>query len=123
MKVKVGTIAVIIFAMLSSKAMADNIQQLLQECNNSDNEYDLLHCAGRVSGIVDMMGLNGSLLTQYGDRLTPLRSFAVCSGKPVPSYGAYLQVFKNWAQSHPERWSDPDLTGVIRALRETWPCR
>jgi hypothetical protein len=49
--------------------------------------------------------------------LVPL---SMCSGQA--SYGAMMQTFVNWAQAHPEGWSENQAYGVIRALHEKWPC-
>ena len=38
-----------------------------------------------------------------------LVKFAICPGKPTPTYGVKLQVFKNWGQRHPERWGEQEF--------------
>jgi hypothetical protein len=103
-------------------AAEDNVQKLLQECSAENPSYDLFHCIGYVNGIGDMMGLIGLLITKSNERTPNLGRFAFCPGKPAPTYGARLQAFKNWAQSHPEKWGDQAFVGVITALREVWPC-
>lgn len=116
--------AVIGAASYSSNAYSDeSIQTLLQECNNQDDVSDQLHCVGYVGGVSDMMNVNGLLITQYHEGSANLVKFAICPGKPTPTYGVKLQVFKNWGQRHPERWGEQDFVGVIAALREAWPCR
>jgi len=37
--------------------------------------------------------------------------------------GAAAQSFINWAEKHPEHWTDQRNDGVETALRETWPCK
>ena len=66
----------------------DNIQKLLQECNAGNPSYGLFHCLGYVGGIGDMMGINGLLITKYNESAANLGQFAICPGKPMPTYGA-----------------------------------
>jgi len=92
------------------------IQGLLQECRglsglHPDLDPNATYCLGYVGGIGDYlkgMGLSGT---------NPKQS--ICGDI---SYGAAAQAFTNWAQKHPERWSENRLIGVVLALRETWPC-
>jgi hypothetical protein len=40
----------------------------------------------------------------------------------VEANGAWIQAFKNYAANHPEFWGEPAISGVVIALRTTWPC-
>jgi hypothetical protein len=54
----------------------------------------------------------------YGD------NFALCSEPKgtVPTGREMIQAFVNWAEKHPESWSQRNIYGVALALRESWPC-
>lgn len=119
---KLAAAALISGAACCSPAFAsDDVQALLIKCNAESSSLDVVLCLGRISGMSDLMGFNGYLL-KSGRGSEPLRQFSTCPGDPIPTYGADVQAFKNWAQKHPEHWTDPDILGVIAALRETWPC-
>lgn len=117
--------AVIVAAIAPSyrAGATENVQTLFQECNAENPSYDLAHCIGIIEGAGDLMGINGLLITKYDDRSAALVKFAFCPGKPEPTVGARIQVFKNWAARHPEQWGEQNFVGVIEALRETWPCQ
>jgi hypothetical protein len=118
------TSAIIASGFLSSSAAADsNIQTLLQECNANSTSYEGFHCVGYVCGIADMMGMNGALFMHSGEGLEGLFALSACYGKPEPTCGAKVQVFRNWAQKHPEKWNIQEYVGVALSLREVWPCR
>jgi hypothetical protein len=107
MGVAIGTALVIIAVLFSIRANADdNVQQLLQACSADNPSYDLFYCAGRVGGIADVLVMNGLLIVNYNDRSAGLQRLSICPGNPAPTHGAEVQIFKNWAQSHPERWGE-----------------
>jgi hypothetical protein len=92
-----------------------NIQWLYHACKNRDDNFNYLLCVGYVSGIGDLMHVNGGAPhrdTGWDDRL--------CGD---PSYGAQVQAFVNWAEKHPNLWQYPRPFGVVTALREAWACR
>lgn len=66
------------------------------------------------------MAMNGLLLSKYGERTENLLKLATCGSG---NYGARAQVFRNWAQKHPELWQEPGAAGAMIALQEAWPCR
>jgi len=75
------------------------------------------YCYGYLDGIIAMMAGIGEM----GSGPVYL---AACLSPPgsLPSTGALEQAFKGWAEKHPEARSNPELTGVVAALHETWPC-
>jgi hypothetical protein len=115
-----GTL-VLAISLITSSAFSDDTQALLSKCDSAVGSTEFVYCLGRVSGMADMMGYNGFLIDK-GEKSELHRQASTCTGRPIPTNGALLQVFKNWAHSHPEHWSDNDLTGVLTALREKWPC-
>jgi hypothetical protein len=71
-------------------------------------------CLGYVLGVGQLMAVNA----EFGS------NFAMCAVPKgqTPAGGAMIQAFLNWAEKHPESWSQRHLYGVALALRETWPC-
>jgi hypothetical protein len=109
---------------VSKDNASPNVQKLLQECNalQGSGEPDAMdysnfsYCIGYVGGIGDAMLANGQIVH-------PLNPVVSICDEGLISRGAMVQAFRNWAQKHPERWSDNDSLGVMAALRETWPCK
>jgi hypothetical protein len=119
---KLVTAIFILSVSLHSHAIADDIQKFLSECNNSRLASDLSYCIGRIGGVAGFMSYNGYLLT--GTDSEALRRTSSCPNtNPAPTYGADVQVFKNWAEKHPEFWSAPDILGIVASIREKWPCQ
>ena len=112
------TVAVAIFFWGCLSAQAEDkpdlsVQGLYQSCKeNNPNVADRATCIGFVSGASEIMMAVGSHDPVLG----------MCPSEPIPTFGARLQVFLNWAEKHPEQWSKPGSLGVLLALRETWPC-
>jgi hypothetical protein len=90
-----------------------SIQSLYEECTAESSDHRL-YCLGFISATLDSMFLLG------GSAST--RTLGICVDTPV-TYGASVQVFKNWAQKHPEKWSIDRLYGVMWALQEAYPCK
>jgi hypothetical protein len=112
---------------LAASGSTDNVQLLLDRCKNRDKPMEQSFCIGYINGVGDMMGINGMLhvdptpAAKLAEELIP---FSMCSTEQnLPSVGAQVQAFVNWATKHPEKWTSEPYVGVISALRETWPCR
>lgn len=94
-----------------------DVQKLDEMCKGEDPTY----CIAYIAGVTDMMGMAaavGNNTKELGGR----RIMGIC---PVTflSYGSARQAFLNWADKHPEKWSEEMGFGVIEALRDTWPCK
>jgi hypothetical protein len=76
------------------------------------------------AGIGDVMSLAGQDLLHSSDRIVreELVDLSMCPNNGY-TYGALKQAFVNWAEKHPEKWTEFADLGVIIALRETWPCQ
>ena len=96
-----------------------NTQALYRMCRN-EHDPNFALCLGYISGISDIMGAMGDYNKQK--HIKDLGSWSFCAQQPILSYGAIVQTFVNWAQAHPERWSENQMLGVIFALREKFPC-
>ncbi|WP_444668466.1 Rap1a/Tai family immunity protein [Cereibacter changlensis] len=46
----------------------------------------------------------------------------VFSMSPETTFNASIQSFVNWARDHPEHWGRDAATGMVAAIRETFPC-
>jgi Rap1a immunity proteins len=98
---------------LQATEQAKSIQYLYEECT-AEGSGRQMFCNGFISATFDSMWLLG------GSAST--RTLGICVDTPV-TYGASVQVFKNWAQKHPEKWSIDRLYGVMWALQEAYPCK
>ena len=130
MRNKMQIVVAVIFlgSVLSSAAVAmESLQSLLTECYATDKPDGSPYCVGRVTGVFRMMLFNG-LALRHGEGTKLL---SACVSDAYPSTEDQLKVFLNWANKHPENWSNKnpeyselsDVEGIIRAMREAWPCR
>jgi hypothetical protein len=98
------------------------IQALYQKCKSNDPQK--VYCFGFIDGIVTHMRIMAIAAEQMDNQVE--RRFLLELSKFCghdASRGAMLQAFLNWAEKHPEKWSQYDGFGVVEALQETWPCR
>jgi Rap1a immunity proteins len=97
----------------------DTVQALYGWCND-DREKDI--CLGYISGVYDTMRLVGAAsTTEFPGSIAVRNAMGLCPNNST-TYGAAMQVFKNWAERHPEMWSESRGFGVMLALHEAWPC-
>lgn len=90
------------------------VRFLYQTCKDETAANGQRFCLGYILGVGQLMAVNAD----YGD------NFALCS-KPkgtVPTGREMIQAFVNWAEKHPESWTQRNVYGVALALRENWPC-
>jgi hypothetical protein len=118
MKVFVIALALIASPLLPDRAFADdnnfpNVQKTREWCQDKNNAWGHGYCTGLVSGMMMMMGLNGTAGTSPA---------SMCASPSTP-FGAGVQAFLNWADKHPEHWGDPGAAGVMLALMDLWPCK
>ncbi|WP_352560337.1 Rap1a/Tai family immunity protein [Mesorhizobium sp. M0025] len=87
----------------------------MTNCDSTSSQSAQSLCLGYIAGVADtMIQVHGSDASTVG---------SCPSEDPTPSYGAYLQIFKNWAPKHPEKWGEPMFAGVRDAIQEMWPCQ
>ncbi|MET2828931.1 Rap1a/Tai family immunity protein [Mesorhizobium shangrilense] len=91
----------------SPATAAETVQDLLKYCSAKDGSVQAIYCVGRITGIADALFV-----------------FAQGSFCPKTSTtgGAEVQLFKNYATTHPEVWTQSDYNGVLYALNQKWPC-
>jgi hypothetical protein len=83
-------------------------QFLYEQCESQST-----FCFAYISGVADMMWLNG----QVG----AARELSLCNPEKA-SRKAITQAVVNYGQQHPEKWTDNMVMTTAIALRETWPC-
>jgi hypothetical protein len=96
----------------------DNVQRLLNFCKAEEGDFRKVLCAGYISGVGDLMHINGVVFRRARDASVTLDD-RMCA---APSRGAQVQAFVNWAEAHPQTWQSPSIFGVVTALSEAWPC-
>ena len=47
----------------------------------------------------------------------------VCLPDPLPSRNEAIDMFIEWAKSHPQHWQELPVETEFRFLMETWPCK
>jgi len=121
---KLGLWIVVAAMQIAGGAKADpplmNVQQLLDACNSPMGSPGTIYCAAYISGVGGVIETNGIALSRFTPRdANVLKTISACGDTTV---GASVQAFKNWAQAHPELWTQDAPSGVMMALRQTWPC-
>lgn len=112
----------------------NSVQELVEECSRQSTSHDppstILRanadqqfCFGYISGMAEMMGMNGVIIDHNPEFWSELHGYAMCPTPPSVPYGALVQAFKNYASAHREIWGNNKLVGVIEALTSVWPCR
>ena len=82
-----------------------------------------IFCLEFVSGIAHQAFTNGLALKVIKDPpdLMTNVSPSACPKSFVPN-DAIVKAFSRWANEHLENWSANAQTGVMQAMRDTWPC-
>lgn len=93
----------------------DSVQFLYQACRADLASALGRYCLGYAEGAGQMMVINGHQGYEMG--LCPPATIG------VPSGGALVQAFLNWAEKHPEMWSESALVGFAVAMSTTWSCK
>jgi Rap1a immunity proteins len=100
-------------AALQAKDPTTSIQYLYELCTGADITKRNF-CTGYIVGLAETLGEIGLQKSA--------RSTGICWKGASVDYAAAVQVFKNWAEKHPEAWGLPRYAGVMWALKEIWPC-
>lgn len=101
-------------AALQAKDPSTSIQSLYEQCTGADISKRNF-CTGYIVGVSET-------LSEVGLQKSA-RASGICFNGLSIDYAAAVQVFKNWAEKHPEAWGLPRYAGVMWALKETWPCK
>jgi hypothetical protein len=92
------------------------VEWLYSACQAPKDSGHHMYCVAYVRGIVDTLLLNGEMLK---DDKAHRAEMGLCG---TIGNTASVQAFKNWAEKHPEAWSQPMVAGVAVALQELWGC-
>ena len=93
-------------------------QDLYAECTGSSGSLEHFVCLSYISGISDMMQLNGT--SSNPEKIRP--EMGMCPKNDGTTCAAAVQVFQNWAAKNPKSWSMPRSMGVMVARNAAWPC-
>ncbi len=96
-----------------------NVQKLLWLCNGPPGSPGAAFCGGYVAGVSEIMTVNGEAVQQQP---TAGKNIMTLCGSNKATFAELVQVFKNWAQAHPDDWTMPAVAGVARALNDKWSC-
>lgn len=122
-KIPITLAAAALIATLSSAKANDTVGEFLRLCNGDRGDAGRVVCRYFTGGVGRQMFFTGAFakkLRTYADQQT-MNIVAACSDAAVTD-SAMVQVFRNWATSHPERWGDPAQAGINFALAQTWQC-
>ena len=100
-----------------------NVQELYKQCKARRGSLDEMFCLEFVSAVARQVFRNGLALKDIKDS-TDLMTMSIPSACPksfVPN-DAMVEAFSEWANQHLEKWSASAETGVMQAMRDTWPC-
>ena len=122
-----GIVGIVLAGMMVSAGVARGddstytVQKLLTDCNAPSGSPGHAFCTGFVSGVGGVMSINSYGISHFKSPQdsASVRALSTCG---EATFGAEVQAFMNWAPKHPERWSEDAIIGVMRALRDTWPC-
>ena len=121
--VLLSTIAAVpTFAEFEGKTEWD-VQELYKQCKGRQGSLDEIFCLEFVSAVARQVFTNGLALKGIKDRheLTTMSIPSACP-KAIVSNDAMVEAFRAWANEHIEKWSASAQTGVMQAMRDTWPC-
>ena len=110
------------FAEFDGKTEWD-VQELYKQCKGRKGSLDEIFCLEFVSTVARQVFTNGLALKGIKDR-HDLVSVSIPSACPktILSNDAIVEAFREWANEHIEKWSASAQTGVMQAMRDTWPC-
>ena len=100
-----------------------NVQELYKQCTGRKGSLDEIFCLEFVSGVARQVFANGHALKHIKDP-SDLMTMSIPSACPKSfvSNDAMVEAFSEWANQHLEKWSASAQTGVMQAMRDTWPC-
>ena len=115
----VGAICLLCWPLRVTAQAEDTAQILMMKCSGNPTGIVFTECRARISGIYDVMALNG--LAEPSTFKQKMAS--ICNNGVSPTWNERVQVFVNWMNNHPERQEDRDTLAVMAAERQIWPCR
>jgi len=100
-----------------------HVQDLYKQCKGVQGSLGKIFCLEFVSSIARQAFTNGLALQDIKNfpDLTTISIPSACPNSFV-SNDAMVEAFSEWANQHLENWSANAQTGVMQAMRDTWPC-
>jgi hypothetical protein len=100
-----------------------SVQDLYKQCVGVQGSLDKIFCLEFVSSVARQVLTNGLPMKHIKDP-TRLMTTSIPSACPKSfvSNDAMVEAFSEWANQHLENWSANARTGVMQAMRDTWPC-
>lgn len=86
------------------------VRHLYELCRAEDSPAERAYCHGYLFGAADLLRALGYVGNQGG----------ICDADY--STDRLRQLFVAWAEKNPRRWREDQLTGVVAAFQEVWPC-
>jgi hypothetical protein len=98
-----------------------DVHDLYKQCKGG--RLNEIFCLEFVSGIARQVFTNGRTLKDTKGRPDSM-TMSIPSACPESfvSDDAIVEAFSEWASQHLEKWNANAQTGVIQAMRDTWPC-
>ena len=90
----------------------------------SDAPIERFRCGEYLAGVSDALRFAGTgtqLPQMPADARRALAQMGICNADYT--YGSLIQLFINWAQKNPQKWTEHRSFGALDALREQWPCK
>jgi hypothetical protein len=118
----VGVAVITVLLRLSGAVAAEQTrtEQLVLECDENPSSPEewlkLAHCAGYVSGMLDMHAL--MVAPQVGGTTS-----LFCLPADGISNAQAIKVFLKWAREHPEELHKRARLSLLIALKEAFPCQ
>ena len=110
------------FAEFEEKTEWD-VQELYKQCRGRKGSLDEIFCLEFVSAVARQVFRNGLALKDIKDRRDLMAmSISPACPKTAVSNDAMVEAFREWANEHIEKWRASAQTGVMQAMRDTWPC-
>src|SRR5262245_17734146 len=110
------------FAEFEEKTEWD-VQELYKQCRGRKGSLDEIFCLEFVSAVARQVFRNGLALKDIKDRRDLMAmSISPACPKTAVSNDAMVEAFREWANEHIEKWRTSAQTGVMQAMRDTWPC-
>ena len=99
-----------------------DVQELYKQCTYKGS-LDRIFCLEFVSGVARQTFRNALGLKDIKDPPDSMTmSIPSACPKSFVSNDAMVEAFSEWANQHIEKWSASARTGVMQAMRDTWPC-
>ena len=98
-----------------------NVQDLYKQCTGGQGSLEVIFCLEFVSNVARQVFTNRLTLREIRNP-ADLGAIPSACPKSLVSNDAIVKAFSDWANQHLEKWSASAQTGVVQAMRDTWPC-